>query len=411
MRLSQKFVFILWAGCFFACKKEKEPAIPAPGPCEGLAVGVVPLKTNWTTSDIYANTDDHPIVYGDQVIFNKWGGTYFHQLIGFNKQTGVQEWFVKVQGSFLPEYAKVQGNQIYWVDRYSRQFVSFDLDNHTFKVLWAGDSTVVFVSLEFQLIKRGALLETIHEYNSNVKKAAVLEKIDFQDNTSTELYRADQFFNDFTMEGFWGIQLTSNAAGDTLAVFVNTIHITNFGNLSSLLAINIKQKKIEQEIDLPSVFYKDDGVLIVKDGQAWLSQTLGEFSSSIANFSLQNGVKNWEITTNYIDAIKFAGGKIITFNDLGTYAFEPTTGEIIWQNEGTLRNPMDANSSWFELNGQYFMIRGHKFVQIDLETGCTLKNQSIEFASEFNPTISFQKDPVLNLMYIELKSQMLAVQL
>jgi outer membrane protein assembly factor BamB len=261
------------------------------------------------------------------------------------------------------------------------------------------------------LIKDGALLETVHEYNSNVKKAAVLEKIDFQHNTSTELYRADQFFNDFTVEGFWGIQLTSNAAGDTLAVFVNTVYITNFGNLSSLLAINIKQKKIEQEIALPGVFYKDDGVLIVKDGQAWLSQTLGEFSASICNFSLQNGLKNWEITTNNIDAIKFVGGKIITFNDLGTYAFQANTGEIIWQNEGTIRNPIYAKSSWFELNGQYFMIRGNKLVQLDLETGCTLKNQSIEFASEPNWAVFMQKDPLLNVLYVELHTQMLSIQL
>jgi hypothetical protein len=81
MRLSQKFVFILWASCFFACKKEKEPAIPAPGPCEGLAVGVVPLKTNWATTDKYANWGDPPIVYGDQFIYNKNVGTYFHKLI------------------------------------------------------------------------------------------------------------------------------------------------------------------------------------------------------------------------------------------------------------------------------------------------------------------------------------------
>jgi outer membrane protein assembly factor BamB len=412
MHLSQKLVFVLLATCFFACKKEKEPAIPATDPCEGLAIQSSPLKTNWTLAELFANVADQPFVYGNQVICSKWGGTYFHELIGINKQTGMQEWKVKVPGPFLAIYAKVQGNQMYWIDQYTRQFVSFDLDLHTFKTLWTPDSTAVFVSPEFQLVQGGALLEVVYEYNTDIKKVAVLEKIDFQQHTSTVLYQSDQFFNDYIREGFWGLQLTTNAAGDTLAVFINTMYIINFGNLSILQAINTKYKKVEHEFILPNAsLYSDRSALVVKDGQACIGYNIEDGRGNILNFDLKKGIQTCSITTNALIGVQWAGGKIIAYDYYATYAFQADSGEKIWQNGGSMYNRVDANFFWFESDGRLFMVRNHQLVQLDLETGCTLKSQAIEYASQYNEVVTIQKDPLDNVIYIRLQEQMLALQL
>jgi hypothetical protein len=48
---------------------------------------------------------------------------------------------------------------------------------------------------------------------------------------------------------------------------------------------------------------------------------------------------------------------------------------------------------------------------LNLETGCILKSQAIEFASDGNWPDAMCKDPVLNVIYFGLRSQMLALQL
>ena len=413
MTLQKKMLIVLLATSFLFCKKEKELVIPAPDSCEGFVIEDAPLKSKWTLT-MFSNGEEHPIVYGNQIIFNKCCGNHTFDLIGCNKVTGVQEWVEVLPSPFSPGFVKLQGNQMYWVNVSTKQLVSFDLDNHSYKILWKAEGDIFDISPQFELIKGGALIEIVYNNNTppGFRKDVVLEKIDFQNDTSTELYRVNRYYDNDNNDGFLRIQHTLNAKGDTLAVFLQSGEFySSVMDSSSVIAVNINNKEVEQILHVPGKFIRNFNPLIVKDGQVWVSTSVNYISSTIFNFNLENGVKNWEKKNNtFLYGFELIGDKIIAIDGFATYAYQAATGSKIWQNGGRLKKRPRAFPG-FAYDGRFFIDRNFRLLQLDLETGCILKNQAIEFASEPDWVVYLKKDPVLNLLHIGLHKHKIAVQL
>ena len=410
MNFQKTTLLLLLVSCFFACKKDKTTE-PTPGPCDGIATYVAPLKRTWTSSVNYYNTDFKPIVHGNDVIFSQLGGDYNEELVGLDAKTGALNWHTKSGGLINTDNSKVQGDRLYWMDNVHNAFVAFDLNTHTFQTLWTCDSISALISPEFQFINGDILLAIAYPTSESHHRNVTVVRVNLQNGAETELYRSYMLFTFFGTEGFLGLQTTVTSEGDTLAVFARTEFNMNVGYASRLLALNIKNKQVKQDIALPLTYTSDVSKIITKGDQLWIQLYQDAVSSRLMCFNLKTGANLWSVFTSSLKGILLINDQLVELSDYHIRAFNAQTGAENWiQGSGFYKGVLGV-SSVFDLDGHLYLVQSNNIAQLDLTTGCVLNYQPIELLGNGEYVVGFTKSASEKVLYISLLEQMLAVQL